>query len=135
MTDTTSAGMSRRQLLEVAGTAAAALAGVSLAGAGEATQPSVDMVPFKAAVKGPIPNFFVIPGHPAIASVQQSSSGQADLLGKFVWLDHHTPRFAMDGTPRGVTGDSAFTADNGDAIYITWIGLPSPTATPGGVIG
>jgi hypothetical protein len=130
--DTTIAGMSRRQLLAVAGTAAAALAAADLAGPAEAATPAVDMLPFKVTVKGPVPNFFAIPGNPPTFSVQQSSTGQADLLGSFAWVDHHLPRVGVDGAPKAVTGSSSFTASNGDAIYVAWIGLIRPTATPGG---
>src|SRR5437867_3610601 len=123
MSDLTAAQISRRQLLEAAGTAAAVVAATSLANPGAAETKSTDLVPFKAAVTAPPVTALAVPANPPIRSVQQTSTGQSDLLGAFTWTDRHAALVGFDGTGKAVTGESAFAAANGDAVFLIWIGL------------
>jgi hypothetical protein len=88
-----------------------------------AAQQVSQLVPLKMIVKAPLPTPFPIPGSPLTASVHLSSTGESEFLGAFAWIDHHVARFGVDGVPTAVTGDDAFVASNGDAIYITFVGL------------
>jgi hypothetical protein len=99
--------------------AALALLAVTSAASPAAT----NLVPFQVSVKTPQVGAFAIPGAPLRLSVQQTSAGQADLLGAFTWVDRHTGLVGYDGTPKAVTGESAFTTNNGDVLHLTWIGL------------
>jgi hypothetical protein len=128
MSDTTTAGISRRELLEAAGTAAAALAAASLAGTAGASTPSPELVPFKATVVIPTAQIkeAVIPFSPPIGSAIITGTGQADLLGQVTYVDHHTARLGLDGMLKSLEGEGAMTAANGDALFFTWRGVLHP---------
>src|SRR5437016_1865372 len=136
MSDTTSAGMSRRQLLEVAGTAAAAaaVAAVGLAGPAEAA----DLVAFKATMVSPLTqdSIVTIPVSPPVISAHITGPGQSPLLGAFTYIDHHRSHVGVDGVPK-YTADAlaVMTAANGDALFVKYSGFVHTTATPGILMG
>jgi hypothetical protein len=125
MTEKATTGMSRRHLLEAAGTAAAAIAAVGLAGAAEASPPAPESMPFKGTVVIPVAQIKegVIPFSPPLATAIITGTGQADLLGQVTYVDHHTLRLGVDGMPKSLEGEGAMTAANGDALFFTWRGL------------
>jgi hypothetical protein len=134
MSDTTSAGISRRQLLEVAGTAAVAAA-ASLSSPGAAQVKAADFVPFKATAQGAIGDALQIPLSPPILSQHLSLAGDAPLLGKITHVEFHIAHIGADGAFKTVTdGTGVMTGANGDALFLSWSGFVRPTAT-GGIMG
>jgi hypothetical protein len=94
-----------------------------------AQQPPTNLVPFKATMAGEFRGLF-IPLNPPIVSEQLTSTGQADLLGQVTSADHYLAHLGVDGKLASITdGMAALTAANGDALFITYSGLPrSPAA-------
>jgi hypothetical protein len=137
MSDTTSTGISRRQLLEAAGTATAAAA-IGLAGlkaAQAADDPAKEMVPFQATVKGPFPPAVLIPSEPPIGSGRSVLNGDSPLLGAVAYVDHHEARAGVDGNPVFATGECVVTAANGDAAFIDWVMMLRPPSSTGVIEG
>jgi hypothetical protein len=134
MSDTTVAGISRRQLLEAAGTAAAALAAVGVAGpaiAQDAKAEAKDTTALQVAVKGPIPDIVTIPLEPPLLSGRPSLSGQSALLGQVAYIDDHEGRVGLDGNPVLAKGRGVLTGANGDAIFVEWISTWAPPSSTG----
>lgn len=97
---------------------------------GQAQQPGGDKVPFKATIAGPITPFFTIPFDPPIAITSNTLPGQSDLLGAVTFVVHDRIHFGADGAPtRTSDGLGVMTAANGDALYVTFAGVPQVTAT------
>jgi len=85
-------------------------------------------VPFKATMAGEFRGL-VIPLNPPIMSVQLTTTGQTDLLGQVTSAAHHFDRLGVDGKRVSFTdGIEAITAANGDALFLTYSGLPRPPA-------
>jgi hypothetical protein len=92
------------------------------------------MVPFKATMIGVLNSSDrVIPADPPVIVGQGDSKGTADALGGAVtYLDTHLIHLGVDGnSTRATNGVGVFTGPTGDALFITWDGVPRPTATPG----
>jgi hypothetical protein len=133
MSDTTSVGISRRQLLEAAGTTAAALTTLGVGGAAAATAPNP--VPLQISVKGPIPDIVAVPLEPTLLSGRPSLSGQSALLGQVAYIDDHEGRVGIDGNPVFANGRGVLTGANGDALFVTWVQLFGPPTATGAVEG
>jgi hypothetical protein len=117
MSGTNSAGMSRRQLLESAGTAAAAVAAAGLAGPAAGGTPPV--MPFKASFTASFQSL-TIPVNPPIVTQLVTGPGQSDLLGKFTVAALRIHQLGLNGEDLGGGADpGVFTADNGDALFWT----------------
>jgi hypothetical protein len=115
MSDTTSTGMSRRKLLEAAGTAAAAVAATSLAGSAAAA--SSQPMPFKATFTASFQSL-TLPLDLPIVTQLVTGAGQSDLLGKFTVAAHRTVQLGLNGEQLGAGANpGVFTAENGDALY------------------
>src|SRR5262249_1565249 len=121
MFDTPNSTISRRRLLEAAGTAAAAVSALGLTSAAAATAPNP--VPFQVVLKGPIPDVVTIPLEPPMLSGRPSLSGQSALLGQTAYIDDHWARVGLDGSPLFGLGTGVVTGANGDALFITWAQL------------
>jgi hypothetical protein len=135
MSDTPNGAISRRQLMEAAGTAALAAAAVSLAGPAEAAQPAPTLVPFTLTMtlpaSGPMHPVFVIPVNPPIALGINEFAGTDPLLGQFSYIDYNIARFGVQGKPVSLTdGVGAFTAASGDALFVTFTALDRPPVAP-----
>src|SRR2546422_389960 len=118
MSDTANTAISRRYLLEAAGTAAAAVTALGLTGAAAATSPNP--VPFQVALKGPLPDIVTIPLEPPMLSGRPALSGQSALLGQVAYVDAHETRVGLDGNPLLGHGTGVATSANGDALFFTW---------------
>lgn len=116
MSDTTSTLVHRRQLLEMAGTAAAALAAAGLAGSAEAQVPAAELMPFKATLTNRFQST-PIPLSPRMVSQTVSGTGQSDLLGEFTVVAHRTVQMGVDGQFLWSSAEGVFTAANGDTLY------------------
>lgn len=128
MSDTTAPGITRRKLLQAAGTAAAAVTVGALAAPDAAAQQPADMVPFKVTLTGGPPDFFVVPMTPPLVAGRVSLKGTSDLVGESTYVDAHTGHMGLDGTFKRVTDAfAALTGTSGDAIFIRWDGLVRPT--------
>jgi hypothetical protein len=127
MNGTTNGALSRRKLLEAAGTAAAAVAAASLAGPAAGATPT--RVSFQAKMEGPPPPAFEIPVRPLIRSVHLAATGESDLLGQFQWASHVLFRPSIDDTipTPNTDGIGAMTATNGDAVFFSFSGLTRGT--------
>jgi hypothetical protein len=91
-------------------------------------QQSTNLVPFKATMAGEFRGL-LIPLNPPIVSEQLTSTGQADLLGQVTSTDHYLAHLGVDGKLASITdGIAVLTAPNGDALFITYSGLPHPPA-------
>jgi hypothetical protein len=89
-----------------------------------------DRVPFKATIKGDY-HAFLVPGNPAILSIREDAKGEATLLGPFTWAAHHIDDFDLDlGEGFFAEGVGAFTAANGDAIYVKYGLVRRPSTNP-----
>lgn len=134
MSNPSDAAMSRRQLLQVAATAAAVTTGLAGLGAAAtpspgATAPAPDQVSFKANLAGDWDGF-LIPLNPPVVADRQSATGQADLLGQVTFVGHHFVQLNVAGIPQAVTdGLGVLAAANGDALFISWSGLVHRGAT------
>jgi hypothetical protein len=132
MSETTEPGMTRRKLLEAAGTAVAAVAVGALAAPEAAAQQPVDMVPFKVTLTGGPADFFVVPMTPPLVAGRVTLKGVSDLVGEATYVDAHTGHMGLDGTFKRVTDAyAALTGANGDAIFIRWDGLVRSTGLVG----
>jgi hypothetical protein len=134
VSDTNQTSISRRQLLEAVGAAAAAAATIGVAGPATATDPaSQELLPFTATVKGPLPApAGMTPTNPPIAHFFQSFAGDSNVMGKITYADHHPAQLGLDGKLLGVThGVGTLTATNGDAVYFTYSGAARQTQTGG----
>lgn len=121
MSDTNPAGMSRRQLLEIAGTAAAAAAVAGLAPPARAAQGPVAL---NATVSGSLPPRFVIPLVPPIKLGNYTADGTSDLLGTVQYTEANTLHVGVDGKALSVTdGIGVLSAGNGDALFVSYSGL------------
>jgi hypothetical protein len=130
MSDTTSAGMSRRKLLEAAGTAAAAVAAAGLAGSAAAATPQP--MPFKAIFTVGFQSL-TIPLDLPIVTQLVTGAGQSDLLGKFTVAARRTVQLGLNGEPLGSGANpGVFTADNGDALFWTTDQRPGGFVITGG---
>jgi hypothetical protein len=127
MSDAREPNLSRRQLLQVAGTmAAAAASGITAAGAAEGGE----MLPLKATFKGPGFPPFVIPWDPPVWGAQVTAQGDSDLLGPITYLEHSTIQLSVVGAPISVPGAiGALVGANGDVLFFRFTGLVQPTAT------
>jgi hypothetical protein len=111
------------------------LAPLGLALPGVAQQPPLELKPFKATLMGNGEGL-TLPVSPPIVSQHLSGTGQADLLGQFTFVEHAIVHLGPDGMPLSFTdGVEVLTAANGDAIFLSYSGLPRPTTAPGGFIG
>jgi len=125
MSDTTSASMSRRQLLEAAGTAAAAVAAAGLAAPAQAATP--ETLPFKATFTVKFQTT-MIPVHPPIISQGVTGAGQSDLLGPVTVAAYRRLQLDPDGNLwYGGADPGVFTAANGDAVFWVTKGMPGVT--------
>lgn len=89
-----------------------------------------DRVPFKATMKASSPLFFV-PGNPARVSVQESGTGEATPLGAFTWVAHVVDYTDPEEQGLGFAeAIGAFTAANGDAIYVKYGFIRRPSLDP-----
>jgi hypothetical protein len=132
MTHTTETGISRRKLLEAAGTAAAAIAAASLAGPGAADEMTAGFVPFKATAQGPIPDPLTIPLSPPIVSQHLQLTGSAAPLGDITHVEYHIARVGADGAFKSVSEAAGVMSNaNGDAVFLSYTGLVRPTAAGG----
>jgi hypothetical protein len=130
MNDTTTAAMSRRQLLEAALPAAAALAAASLAGPAEAAQSAVEMVPLKLTLVGPIPVAVTIPLEPPLFfSTRFPLAGPSPVLGQVTYSGHDEGYLDIQGHAAFVTGEGVLTGQGGDALFVKWVFLPRLTPT------
>jgi hypothetical protein len=101
-----------------------ALAALALLGLARSNaHAAANLVPFKVTMKVPPATLFALPSNPQSVWVQQTLTGESDLLGAFTWVDRHVAYLGVDGIGKAVTGNMAFTASNGDALFLTWIGL------------
>jgi hypothetical protein len=117
MSDTPNTGVSRRQLLEAAGTAVAAVAAAGLAAPAEAATPQT--MPFKATFTVKFQTT-MIPVHPPIVSQGVTGAGQADLLGAVTVAAYRRLQLDPDGNFwYGGADPGVFTAANGDAVF--WV--------------
>jgi hypothetical protein len=117
MSDTTSAGMSRRKLLEAAGTTAAAVAAAGLAGPAAAATPKV--IPFKATFTVSFQSLTIPLDFPIVAQLG-TGAGQSDQLGKFTVAVYRSHQMGLNGEDLGGGANpGVFTADNGDALFWT----------------
>src|SRR5687768_7660972 len=115
---------SARRISALAGSTLALL-GLALSAAAQAP---TDQVPFKATVGPYVGDVFVIPVSPPIASARTNAKGEATLLGSVTYLDLHTIRFGVAGSPASsFDGIGVMTAANGDAVFITRTGLSRAT--------
>lgn len=99
-----------------------------------AQQPAKDMVPFKAAVAGRLnANDPFIPTDPPVVAGLATYQGTSDALGGAVtYTDTHLIHLGVDGSPtRATNGIAVFAGPSGDALFVTWDGVPRPTATQG----
>jgi hypothetical protein len=132
MSDATTAGMSRRQLLEAAGTAAAALAAASPAAPAEAAQPTVEMVPLKLTLNGPMPQGIIIPVQPPLFfTTQYPLTAPSSILGRVTSAGHDEGYLDINGQAAFVNGEGALTGDSGDALFMKWAFLPHLNASTG----
>jgi hypothetical protein len=99
-----------------------AIALLGLALSGSAQQPPQSQIAFKATVKGPFDGI-EIPRDPPIASVHLLLRGQTTAVGPMDYAEHSITRSGPDRIPRSETGIGAFTAANGDAIFVDFTGL------------
>lgn len=122
MSATNDAGLSRRQLLEMAGAAAAAAAVAGLARPAEAGQQKT--MPLNANLTGPLTPRFIIPVAPPIGLGQFNSQGTSDLLGAVQLTEANTLHLGSDGQGIAVTdGISVLAGTGGDALFISYSGL------------
>jgi hypothetical protein len=100
---------------------------------GRAADPqSLEMVPLKAAGKGPVRKAhiaIVVPVNPPFVSAHISLAGDSELLGAFTYVAQHTATLDARGAPKTGSGIGALAAAGGDAVYISWSALAHPTAT------
>jgi hypothetical protein len=134
MSETTSTGISRRQLLEAAGTAAAAITTLGLAGAAAGTTPDA-AEPLQIALKGPIPEIVVVPLDPPMLSGRPNLSGQHPVLGQVAYIDDHEARLGLDGNALIGKGRGVLTGANGDAIFVEWVQVFGPPPAAGSFEG
>src|SRR5688500_10170243 len=99
MKETTTPGMSRRQLLEAVGTAAAAVAAAGIASPAAAQDQTKDLVALQVAVKGPVPDIVTVPLEPILLSGRPSLKGESPVLGQVAFIDDHEGRVGLDGNP------------------------------------
>jgi hypothetical protein len=132
MSEASHNSISRRRLLEAAGTAAATAAAFGLNGRAEAAAPSTETMPFRANTSG-IADFFIIPTDPPIGSGRLNFKGTSELLGgEITQLDHHIGHLTAEGVfKRSTDGVAVFTGANGNALYLNWSGVAKPSGTPG----
>jgi hypothetical protein len=135
MKETTTPGMSRRQLLEAAGTAAAAIAAAGIASPVGAQDQTKDVVALQIAVKGPIPNIVLVPLEPPLTSGRPALGGESAILGQVAYVDDHEGRVGLDGNPVYATGRGVLTGANGDALSVEWVQLWAPPTATGVVAG
>jgi hypothetical protein len=108
-----------------------ALLSLGLPVAAQAQGASKDLVAFKATTTIRIDGF-VIPMDPPVVSARLTGTGQSDLLGAFTMLGHALVSLGVDEGPLFPSDEiHVFTAANGDAVFVTIGGFPSPTGTPG----
>jgi hypothetical protein len=128
MSDAISAGMSRRQLLEAAGTAAAVVAAASLAAPAQAATPETS--PFKLTVTWRPQAGLTIPFDPPVRYDLLTGEGQADLLGNFTLVAHRRLQLGLDGKVLwGGTDAGVVSGANGDALFYAHnllAGAPAP---------
>jgi hypothetical protein len=125
--DTTGTTLNRRQLLETAGTAAAAQAAASFAGAAEAQTPAADVMPFQATLTNRFQST-PLPLSPAMVSQAVSGTGQSDLVGEFTIVAHRSVQMGVDGQFLWSSAEGVFTMANGDALYWRTSGLAGQPA-------
>jgi hypothetical protein len=83
-----------------------------------------EQVPFKGRLEGDVT---VTPLAPPFLQVSVEATGKATHLGKFTLDIPHV----VDPATRTAIGFYEFTAANGDKVYAEFIGIATPTATPG----
>jgi hypothetical protein len=101
---------------------------IGLAGPASAQQNLVqNLVPFKAAAVVTTDSVMIPLTPPIVATRVSYSSGQSDLLGPFTGIAHQINRLNTDGTRLSITdGTGAWTAANGDSIFVSYSGLYLP---------
>jgi hypothetical protein len=109
--------------------AALALLGLAVPVGAQAPQ---DQVPFKVTGAGPTESFMIPVGPPILSWKDSIPTGDAPLLGQFTYVDHTIVHLGVDGKPVSCTdGIGAFTAANGDGIFLSFSGLIHPSPKPG----
>ncbi len=137
MSETTTPGMSRRQLLEAAGTVAAAVAAAGIASpaaAQESQTQTNDLVALQVAVKGPMPDIVTVPLEPILLSGRPSLKGESPVLGQVAFIDDHEGRVGLGGNPVFGKGKGVLTLGNGDAIHVEWVHVFGPPTAAGAFI-
>lgn len=126
------AGMSRRQLLEAAGTAAAAVAAMGFAGQAEAATPAVDVMPLKATFTARFQSLTIPLDLPIIAQLV-TGTGDSNLLGKITVAAHRTIQLDPNGQQLwSGANPGVFTNDSGDALFWSTGQLPNGFLVTGG---
>jgi hypothetical protein len=91
-----------------------------------------DQVPFKVTGAGPTESFVIPVGPPVLSWKDSIPTGDAPLLGQFTYVDHTIVHLGVDGKPVSCTdGIGAFSAANGDGVFLSFSGLIRPSSQAG----
>jgi hypothetical protein len=103
--------------------------GASVAGAGcsptRANQPAKAPVALKFSVRSQVDlaTSYTIPGEPPLVSQKVTGAGEAELLGKFITVEHVFLTLDVHGNPIREEVVGALTTASGDALYYKLQGL------------
>jgi hypothetical protein len=116
-------------------TAPLALTALALLGLplpGNAQQSLVQtLVPFKASAVVTTDSIMIPLTPPIVPTRVTYSSGQSDLLGPFTGIANQITHLNTDGTRLSITdGIGAWTAANGDSIFLSYSGMYPPSNSP-----